>query len=338
MEQKILSAENLLELGILDEVYDLYKKVYSIADIIKESSRENIIEEIRICCRKDVSDFLDRNIYLLSGKYKHVHINNEMMKNFYILKFKKDKACNYSPTIISFSKFINMLQQFIGVVILKKELKARPKISIEVVERELKKRIKSLIEGKKALIEDIVNAPPLNIIWVYRNTTSMKCIKDDHQTEYCLMSVKSLDYVDYITISVRYCHSCKKYFISEQSLKAFEQKYGIMLVRKHEERSINGNDDFYSTFCNESDLHSRGYNVKADGLTDAVRKKFILRLIKEKMMSADAIHRDIENALRIFSSNAKFVEACKKWNDDLVFVDQITSFRFAGTGELKNIH
>ena len=164
----------------------------------------------------------------------------------------------------------------------------------------------------------------------------MRCLKEEHPLQFRTARVWALDVQNYVEVVVRYCEKCGKYFISEQTLKAFETEYGILLARKIrcDSRAENWEDEFLG-FCNESELHSRGYNVKADGMSEAVRRKFLIELISKEIMPAESIIRDIENAIRLFEGRKKFFTAVKKWKSDLVFVNEYYKRAFPISGELK---
>jgi len=71
----------------------------------------------------------------------------------------------------------------------------------------------------------------------------------------------------------------------------------------------------------------RSYTVKvtmfkADGMSKAVHRKFLIELISKEIMSVESIIRDIEKAIRLFAGRETFFAAVKKWKSDLVFLNE----------------
>lgn len=78
---------------------------------------------------------------------------------------------------------------------------------------------------------------------------------------------------------------------------------------------------YYYTFVKD------GYTVKvtmfkADGMSKAVHRKFLIELISKEIMSVESIIRDIEKAIRLFAGRETFFAAVKKWKSDLVFLNE----------------
>ena len=138
--------------------------------------------------------------------------------------------------------------------------------------------------------------------------------------------------VGYVKLPVRYCKKCDKYFVSEQTIAAFEMVYGKLILRKRREKNERVN---FSNFNVESELHSFGYSVRENGMTEKERHAFLASLMVNHIMTEQEICRDIENAIRIAESNYKMQAAVIRWERDLFFVRGFCMKTPTGTGELK---
>ena len=328
------SEENLMLLGVLDEVYDLYQVCCDIINDAYErekSARSDAIiwpDKLNRLCKKPIGIFLDQYINIFTFRYFRIYINDKAMAEFDMFDVSCPEPLNliYSP--ISFRKFINKLEIIITRACWLKRKKDKPQISYEAVKREIDDYILwKISQNKMPLISvgklDKTHSEIIQTIWVYSNVSTTKCIKEKHSTEFRMACVPALEFQDYIKLTVRYCQECDRYFISKQTLSAFEKKYGLMLVSKFQ-YTIKSEllNDIYSSFRSESRLHSIGYNVQAGQMDEKMRRRLLLTIIDTGCMTAEEVIQDIENAVAIFSRNPRFNVALKKWEDDLVFVNE----------------
>jgi len=70
-------------------------------------------------------------------------------------------------------------------------------------------------------------------------------------------------------------------------------------------------------------------------MSEPARRKLLVGLITKGVMPAESIIRDIEKAISIFEKNESFFEATKKWQSDLVFVNEYCKQRPLINGKLK---
>ena len=345
--ESIFSEKNLMLLGILDEVYDLYLECCNLieTEYIQEKDKrpDGIIwpQEYNVQCKKEIGKFFDNHIQLFSTKHHRMYVNNESLSAFSLWDIKKTRPLTLQFQITSFRSFLKHLELVVVKACWGKERKEKPILSIERVRNDMKNHILFQVEQlectNRSETKVVDFSKCVHTIWVYRNTQAMSCLKEQHPLQFRTARILALQAPTFVEIVVRYCEECEKYFISEQTLTAFEAEYGIMLARKvYCKNGTLTEDDKYFNFCNESELHSMGYNVRANGMGDTIRRKLLLDLITKKVMSVEAIIRDIENALKIFAGRATFISAIKKWESDLVFLNEHFKRSTSVIGELKN--
>ena len=76
----------------------------------------------------------------------------------------------------------------------------------------------------------------------------------------------------------------------------------------------------YDAFRKESQLHSLGYRVGANGMDVYERQLFLMGVLNKKQMTLFEIERDITNAINIHRNNSRMYDSVSDWKDDLKFL------------------
>lgn len=159
-------------------------------------------------------------------------------------------------------------------------------------------------------------------IYIYDGVS--RCKRKAHEIECVVANVNSLrDRYSKISIDVKYCKQCKKYFMSIRSLEGYEEIHGTLLIRRindHEHKSYYR--DYLGRYDNRNDqstLYQYGYNVRKNGMKSRDRKILLDTLIRYRIM----YKADIEDWLEFLIAErvGRHDEAVAKWREDLIYVN-----------------
>lgn len=344
-QENALTIENLAILGCLDDVLDLY---YHLCDVIENAYSEEkaahphstiFPDKFDKLCKKTLNMFFETHANIFS-EYHRLYINDRSFAGFSMLTCKKTAPLTLSYSIISFPKFLVQLQAVATRAVYHRVRKENLNAGYNQISASVSAHIFESVETENTkrklnlsplsnFSELIENAAP---VWVYGNVGCITCVKDNHNIQNRTLCVPLLSEKYFVNLPVRYCLNCKRYFVSDQTLAAFEHKYGKMLLRTFQE--FDSKDDF-SKFASESELHSWGYNVIEGQMSESTRRQIITTLLNNNLMKKECICRDLENAIRIFKFNPRMRLAIQKWESDLVFTQELFCTPAVGIGILK---
>ena len=264
---EILSIENLAELGILDEAFDLYQRLFEIMDIAyleaqKATPYKTIYpSSFEGLCNKPIKAFVKkhRHLFVFMNGYHEFYIHGVNIRGFAMYYYKKEKPLTLRCFQISFSEFLVRLERVAMGALFDRIIKEKPKADYDYVYRIVAERLEKLVETEKE--KRVLRAPKaeeVSIIlestvpvWVYGNTNNINCVQYSHGLRNRTLCIPLLDNEQFVNLPVRYCIDCKKHFVSEQTISAFEDKYGRMLLRKLRE-SVSKNMTFLALLKNQN--------------------------------------------------------------------------------------
>ncbi len=341
-EKRHWYVERFALIGILDEAFDLYMKIEKLAGEIffreKEKGKEVWLSEVQGYYEKPVMEFIvsHKDVFLLENKVVDSKWIERFFSGFKAIDEEFGKGFHVTFKAIDFAYFLWQIVR-VAVNIACVQDKTR---DWQTIDTEVNKKIRMLAEKqreKKRSVEFEWENPAIaedkkKEVWVYGNTENLSCVKERHPVESRTLYTPLVGRVGYVKLPVRYCKKCDKYFVSEQTIAVFEMVYGKLILRKRREKNDHVN---FSNFNIESELHSFGYNVRENGMTEKERHAFLASLLANHIMTEQEICRDIENAIRIAESNYKMQAAVIRWERDLFFVRGFCMKEPTGTGELK---
>ena len=342
----ILTAEGLAVLGILDETLDLYNdlcntvlEAYATAQ--RDAHPHAVIWPDRFdkLCKTPINHWIKKHLSIFTEDFHHLYSNNRIFHGFSMLDTRRTDILQLEWRPISFSKFMDSLGELIVRAISYRTYSGniyarydhiRGRVRAHVSKKIAEKRAQSSVPANdaeiiKAVVENAVD------VWVYRNTRTILCVSGNHEIAPRTVRVLNLASDCVVNLPVRYCATCKRYFISDQTLSAYESEFGKLLIRTSRETADKA---MSANFQAESELHRWGYNVIDGQTTAAERQKLIRILIQYGLMDQEAICRDLENALGIFEKNPKMQLAVQKWKRDLVFCRNLSVNESIVTGRL----
>ena len=324
-----LNKHNIAHLGVCEEFHTLYQSVVDLYNDASESVKKNntkglvSIDKLERECwsqtRKLFDDFLIKHTILFTAKYKSIHPNAEALRKMQLIEVKRTAPLKLIYSVIPFNTFVERFQDFVCDILTRRESYEKPYISREYVWNELNAYINTLAEKeiektvKKGILE---NAKELI---VYKNLNAISCNRDDHEVlpDRITVSVIGKEYA--VVLPVHRCKDCGKVFVGYETLKVYEKEYGQLFIVKNREDDAKG---VVYQFESESPLHRAGYNVVEGMMTEEQRRALLTTFLKTETFSHFEICRDIENAIKIFDGQARYVNAVSKWKSDLMFIGE----------------
>jgi len=325
----VLSKYNLAHLGLLEDFYALYQSVVDAYDEaakkVKGSNTKSSLsidkleKESWSKTRKLLDDFLIKHTGLFTTKYNVIHPNADAIRRMQLVEVKRTAPLRTICSVVSFSDFLERFQDFVCDILTRRESYERPHISREYVWNELNKYIEKLaIEKIKRSVKDGCVDKAQELI-VYKNLNTISCNIDSHDIHVDKVPVMAIGKDYSVVLPVHKCNDCGKIFVGYETLKVYEKEYGQLFIIKSKEDADKG--CVYS-FKSESPLHKAGYNVIEGMLTETERRSLLITFLTTNTFSHFEICRDIENAIRIFEGQARFVNAVSKWKSDLMFIGE----------------
>ena len=294
-----LTIGKLAHLGFLDEVYDLYQNLIAIVSEAyyhaKQESPDSIIwpSKFDSQCKKTLNTFFRTHSHIFSARY-NLNVNNYVFSGFSMYEYTHIAPLRLQYSFINFSDFIKVLERTAIKSVYQCMRKETPYVSINDARAAVLKHIeetaeiaffKSSFKASTEAMAASIAETPINI-WVYKCANNSLCVTNNHVIENRTLCVPLLEDSRFVNLPVRYCKTCKKYFVSDQTLMAFEESYGQMLIRLYQEWSKN---DEFSKFASESELHSWGYNVIDGKLSDRERQALIRDCVDKIIVSGGKV-------------------------------------------------
>lgn len=324
-----LNKYNLAHLGVCDEFFTLYQSVQEIyAGAAKRIKKENpnrpmntakLEKECSSKLRKLFDIFLIEHTSLFTDKYVKIHPNATALKRMLLLDVKKKGILQAEISVVSFSEFLKSFQNFVCDILLQRESYERPSISWDYVWNNLNEHINSLARKEiKETIKKDVSDKAKELI-VYKNLNSISCNRDEHNVVADKITVAAIGKDYSVVLPVHKCKDCGKLFIGYETLKVYEKEYGQLFIIKTKE---DGKKGIVYVFKSESPLHRAGYNVIEGVMTEVQRRELLVTFLKTNTFSHFEICRDIENAIKIFEGQPRYVNAVSKWKSDLMYIGE----------------
>lgn len=324
-----LNKHNLAHLGLCDEFHALYQSVVELyddaSDSIKKSNTKSSvsIDKLERECwsqiRKLFDDFLIKHTSLFTAKYKSIHPNAEALRRMQLIEVKRTAPLKLIYSVISFNTFVERFQDFVCDILTRREGYERPYVSWEGVWNELNENIRILAEKEiRETVKKDISEKAKELI-VYKNLNTISCNIYNHNIHIDKISVMAIGKDCSIVLPVHKCNDCGKIFVGYETLKVYEKAYGQLFIIKSREDTDKG---CVCSFKSESPLHKAGYNVIEGMMTEAERRSLLVTFLTTNTFSHFEICRDIENAIRIFEGQARFVNAVSKWKSDLMFIGE----------------
>lgn len=117
--------------------------------------------------------------------------------------------------------------------------------------------------------------------------------------------------------NVYYAEKRDIYFINKSSYDLYREKYGLPFLKLIPGEYSEINYDLRP----ESQLHIYGYSLEY-GNTKARRQEVLAFLIDSGLMKKNQIQNHIEWLINTHHNSLNYTNACDKWKDDLLFVNE----------------
>lgn len=316
------TVRNLAAIGILEDIYDIYCSLQTEFHTLELNKIPygNIKNQIIKTLKKQLNAFLKDNTHIFTDDYEIIYVNAFSINGVYLYDIKPEGSF-YQYSFISFSEFLRVCQRIIFKILFKRKTYTNKSVKPEKIWDELNARIFDTAYNnfKKIEISD-KSSISLEEVIVYKNLSSISCNTNHHKIIPNKIEVPLIKTDKHVLLPIHICEDCKKKFVGNETLKAFERFFGPMIIEKRPE--LDGSNPRL-IYGDESRLHSLGYNVIEGELTEKERRNLLKYLIDNGIMTDFEIRKDIENAIRIFNWNPKYDNAVWKWQSDLVFLSEL---------------
>lgn len=327
-----LNPGNLAKIGAIDDFYDLY---ISIQEIYEENQQVYLRNHPYLLpldweklARKDVrkvcEPLMNEYLVLFTNDYSKIFANAHGFDSFIFLNWKlNDKACEkrYGHVKVwfkSFDSFLIELQYAVTRIIHKWKSNVKPQTLFEDVLDEVNHHIVTYVaENAKVIVRQSksTSMPSSDVLYIYENLSSTFCYINKHDIVPGSYTANMTTGSGQIQFPVHFCTQCKKFFIGEKTLRAFESQYGKLLIPK---KKMSTTEGFYNSLNMESRLHQFGYNV-SDGRFDAERQALLKALLDGGYITYFEMVRCIEWNINNLKHNTFALE---KWKRDLKYIGQ----------------
>lgn len=319
-----LNPKNLALLGLLDDFYQLYYDVDQIYSNEFEQSEWNsdIDKKVRNKIRNLLDGFFKVTTYVFTQEYPIIHPNTislNIARAFVDVKHPQPLRLEYK--MVAFGKFLTVLQDMVAVIIQQRKRHEKTNITIERATELINENILLLIGNCYTDHTPTPTAEPDRLI-VFKSLSHISCNVKRHIIDSDIVLVETIKDNKVVKLPIHSCKTCGRLFIGAQTLTVFEEMYGRMLIRTTAD--VTPKIDSFDYFNSESELHQYGYNVVEGELSESERHTILIRLLETKKMTEFQIKRDIENAIRLFCNDSRFVNAVPKWKKDLIFLSEFS--------------
>ena len=132
--------------------------------------------------------------------------------------------------------------------------------------------------------------------------------------------VKTIDQRD-VEVNVMFCMGCGRYYMNYSSFEEYRKKYGGLLFEyKFTGELINKGSRFLNMAA-DSILSRCGYSVQA-GVSKEYRQAVLCYILESQKATKSQIVELITNFITLREYNPVFADACARWREDLLFVNQ----------------
>lgn len=328
-----LNAYNLAILGALDDFYDVYCTIeFAFEEMINEYFKTNtyrnltIIDELNSYTRKIAKKLCEP----LFNKYTHLftdhsgklHANAYGFQSFRFTYINTDVYLRIQIKHISFSMFLNQLQNIIALILHKRIVHEKFYYKIEDSYSDINNRIKSIVSNRTASLLNTNNSHIFTtneILYIFQTLSSTSCYKNNHPVVPSRFIADFSDGSGKIMLPVHFCYHCQKYFIGKITLSLFEKRFGKFIVQKRRYEEAENSFDNYRL---ESKLHELGYNVINGEMSDNERQNLLIFLLEHDRISYLEMSSTIEQNITLFRNSYRHQLAVLKWERDLKFIGE----------------
>ena len=329
---ELLTAENLAKIGALDAFYSVYQDLYHQYEQVEfeiygeevpsSHSGGRINDKIRPSAMKAITALLKEYSFLFVADPRvfkqHVQIYREYFSFYYIPH--KGNSPKYVFEKLTFNVFLCRITDVIIQCIYLSEKKNNPSCKLSDIRIRLNRHFEVAFAD---LERENHNSPiqPLPLteqpLYIFGNLSSTRCKLHNHIIEPRRFAAKNIqDGNDYL-LPTHYCTNCKRYMIGEYTLRLYQKSYGTLLLEK---RTADQALDAFYLLNTESKLHTLGYNVSEGVYTEKDRHDLLIMLLNEKYITYYEICSTIEDNIKRFSSQVKYINAVQKWKNDLKYL------------------
>lgn len=137
-----------------------------------------------------------------------------------------------------------------------------------------------------------------------------------------------------VEIHVQFCMGCGQYYINLKSYYAYRKLYGDLLLTLQFDDYISCGEDAWQRFAQDSVLSRNGYSVKA-GIPQIARQRVLSNILEEGLATKHEVIALLTQFIQLQKNTLP--EACSRWREDLLFVNQykIGQEKSAGSLSLK---
>jgi len=193
----------------------------------------------------------------------------------------------------------------------------------KIINKHIKKKKLDETKNKRSgrVINKNVNFVPDSIFFtVYTYKSRSLCSLRKHDRNAVVAIVQSLNNKQQFEIDINYCANCEAYYISETSLSVYEERFGILLLKRipEEQNSVYVDEHEWKE---KSELAMFGYSAKDGGLSSKERQFLLSEIVRTKSMTKIEIKEWIEFLIMRSSNQVKYHNASIKWKEDLNFIN-----------------
>lgn len=134
-----------------------------------------------------------------------------------------------------------------------------------------------------------------------------------------------------VAVNVQFCTWCERYFMNYESFKSYQKMYGTLDIEFEFDSSIPDTDEL-EDFAENSVLSRHGYSVKA-GIHRTTRQQALSRILNDGIATKHEIIKLLTQFIKI--NKNRFPDACRRWEDDILFVNQYRIDEQDNAGLLK---
>lgn len=324
-------------LGILDELYGIYMTLKEIYERSLEEYFSNPETEDRFpdydyfdklnhrMTKKNLNGFFQSHSDIFTLEYQPLRVNDIVLKRFSMCYFQHGEGRNFLSAeikLITFAEFIKDIQLMAYRLIeRRKEFDQDYPINDPmVVWDEVNGKINDMVREREKNV--FIQQPSRTVqanshtVIVFRSLAAISCNRAGHEIESDSRLVPLLNGKGMVRLPVHDCKTCGRLFVGEKTLEVYEHLYGKMHLKLEKDE---GSTEYFR-FLTESPLHRVGYNVQANGMSEAQRRQLLKDFLDNGVFTPFEIIRDIERAINLFEYRPEYVNAVNKWKSDLQFV------------------
>ena len=241
-----------------------------------------------------------------------------------MLDTKHEKPLQITITYISFRAFLEELLIVIVRILAQRQNRQDPFKALKRVYEEVNDHIQALVVQYRDRIS--VNTVPEGCnenpyLYAYSHFSLISCNQNNHTIVPDMYCAEKLDGSGFYRLPIHRCSTCGRKFIGKYTLDYYQKQFGrIYVIAKKE--LVTGATGAFESLHLETELHTRGYNVVENGMSEKERRNFLIRLLESGEMTYFEISRDIKTAIHTQQNLPSHSAAVAKWKSDLAFLSE----------------